>query len=199
MTEKPFRIVFLDAATFGDVSLKNYSALGECAFYETSTSEEVLARLRGAHAVVINKVVMDRSVLTASEAEELKLVAIAATGTDHVDLAVAKERGITVCNVPGYATEAVAQFTMALLLELVNNVGRYASLVRSGAWQKSRIFTLLDFPSFELAGKKLGIIGYGSIGQAVARIAQGFGMEILISVSPGVDGPVPAGRVPFNH
>ncbi len=197
MKKSPFRLVFLDAATFGDVSLGSFTSHWDCTLHGTSTPAEVVNRLKGAQAVVINKIIMDRTVLASPEAEGLELIAVAATGTDKVDLKAANERGITVVNVPGYATNAVAQFTMALILELATHAGRYAQLVRSGAWQKSATFTRLDFPSVELTGKTLGIIGYGSIGQAVAQIARGLGMEVLVSARPGSSGPVPSGRIPF--
>ncbi len=197
MEKGHFRLVFLDAATFGDVSFERFTSQWDCTFHQTTSPSEVLERLEGSQAVVINKIIMDRSVIESPKARELQLIAVAATGTDKVDLKAANERGITVCNVPGYATNAVAQFTMALMLELASHAGRYAQLVRSGAWQKSPIFTRLDFPSVELTGKTLGIVGYGSIGQAVAQIARGFGMEVLVSARPGTSGPVPNGRIPF--
>jgi glycerate dehydrogenase len=197
MKKSRLRLVFLDAATFGDVSFESFMAQWDCALHETSTSAEVLDRVGGTQAVVINKIVLDRSVLASPKAKSLQLIVVAATGTDNVDLKSAGERGITVCNVPGYATNSVAQFTIALILELASYPGRYAQLVRSGAWQKSQIFTRLDFPSIELTGKKLGIVGYGSIGRAVAHIARGFGMEVLVSARPGTSGPVPSGRLPF--
>ncbi len=197
MKQGRLRLVFLDAATFGDVSFQSFMTQWDCALHETSTPAEVLDRLKGSQAVVINKIVLDRSVLASPKAKGLQLIVVAATGTDNVDLKAAGERGITVCNVPGYATNSVVQFTMALILELASHPGRYAQLVRSGEWQKSRIFTRLDFPSMELTGKKLGIVGYGSIGKAVAQIARGFGMEVLVSARPGTSGPVPSGRLPF--
>ncbi len=197
MKQSRLRLVFLDAATFGDVSFQSFMAQWDCALHETSTPAEVIGRLEGIQAVVINKIALDRSVLATPKAKSLQLIVVAATGTDNVDLKAAGERGIAVCNVPGYATNSVAQFTMALILELASYPGRYAQLVRSGAWQKSQIFTRLDFPSIELTGKKLGIVGYGSIGKAVAQMARGFGMEVLVSARPGISDPVLSGRVPF--
>ncbi len=197
MKQSRLQLVFLDAATFGDVSFQSFTTHWDCTLYGISTPAEVLDRLEGTQAVVINKIALDRSVLASPKTKGLRLIVVAATGTDNVDLKAAGERAITVCNVPAYATNAVAQFTMALILELASHPGRYAQLVRSGEWQKSRIFTRLDFPSIELADKKLGIVGYGSIGQAVAQIARGFGMEVLVSARPGSSGPVPSGRLRF--
>jgi glycerate dehydrogenase len=147
---------------------------------------------------VTNKVVIDRAVLSSTAAKELKLVAIAATGTDIIDREAAKEFGVSVCNVPGYATQSVAQFTLALILELATRAARHGTAVRSDAWQKSPIFALLTFPSIELKGKKLGIIGYGNIGWAVAEMARAFGMEVLIAARPGSKEPTP-GRVPMRE
>ncbi len=198
MSRTDFRLVFLDAATLGDVSLEPLTAHWDCTIHEFTTPAEVRERLQGYQAVILNKVVLDRSTLNSVAAKEIKLIAVAATGTDNVDLEGARAHGIRICNVPGYATQSVAQFTIALILELATRVGRYAELVRAGAWQKSRIYTLHDFPTLELSGKKLGIVGYGNIGRAVAEMARGFGMEVLISVRPGSKGPVPPGRLPLN-
>jgi len=100
-----------------------------------------------------------------------------------------------VCNVPGYATQSVAQFTMALILELATHVGGYGKVVKAGAWQKSSVFSLLDFPTMELKGKKLGIIGYGNIGRTVAAMARSCGMEVLIAARPGSNEPISSGRI----
>ncbi len=190
-----FRLVFLDAATFGDVSLHRFEAYWDCTIHKLSTPAEVPGRLKGCQAVVINKVALDRSILERPEVQDLRLIAVAATGTDNVDLDSARNRGISVCNVPGYATQAVAQFTMALILELSSHVGKYSHLVRRGTWQKSPMFTRMDFPSIELNGRRLGIIGFGSIGKAVARMARGFGMEVAVSQRPGSSGPTPSDRL----
>ncbi|MBI2347635.1 MAG: D-2-hydroxyacid dehydrogenase [Deltaproteobacteria bacterium] len=192
-------IVFLDASTFGDVSLKRFSENWNCAVHKVTAPAEVAERLRGRDVVILNKVVLDGALLDSAAAKDLKMIAIAATGTDNVDLEAARARGITVCNVPGYAAQSVAQFTMALILELATRVGGYGELVRAGAWEKSPIYTLLEFPSFELAGKSLGIVGYGNIGRRVAEMARGFGLEILIAARPGSDRPVPQGRLPLDE
>lgn len=192
-------IVFLDASTFGDVSLKRFSENWNCAIYKVTAPAEVAERLRGRDVVTLNKVMLDGALLDSAAAKDLKMIAIAATGTDNVDLEAARARGIRVCNVPGYAAQSVAQFTMALILELATRVGGYGGLVRAGAWEKSPIYTLLEFPSFELAGKSLGIVGYGNIGRRVAEMARGFGLEILIAARPGSEGPSPQGRLPLDE
>ncbi|MFQ5681824.1 MAG: D-2-hydroxyacid dehydrogenase [Candidatus Binatia bacterium] len=195
MSQASFRLVFLDAGTFGDISFNRFTSQWNCTIHTKSTPIKVPRRIKGHQVVIINKVVLDRSLLESPEARDLKLIAVAATGTDNVDLQVAQAHGITVCNVPTYATRSVAQFTMALILELATRVNRYGELVRVGAWEKSPIFTLLDFPSIELEGKTLGIIGYGNIGQAVAKMARCLGLKVLIAARPGSSGSIPAGRL----
>src|SRR5262245_12105894 len=190
------KIVFLDAATYGDISLQSCIDQWDCTVHQVTSPSETCERLMGHSVVVTNKVVIDRAVL--SSAKELKLVAVAATGTDIIDREAAKEFGVSICNVPGYATQSVAQFTLALILQLTTRAAHYGSAVQSDAWQKSPIFTLLTFPSIELKGKKLGIIGYGNIGRAVAEMARGFGLEVLIAARPGSKEPQP-GRVPIRE
>jgi glycerate dehydrogenase len=197
-TEQP-GIVFLDAATYGDVSLSGFTERWSCAIHQVTRPAEVCQRLSNHSITVTNKVVIDRAVLNAPEARALKFIAVAATGTDIIDREAARELGIKVCNVPGYASQSVAQFTMALILELATRVGRYGDAVKAGAWQQSPVFALLDFPSIELKGKKLGIVGYGNIGRTVAEMARSFGMEVLIAVRPGAEGPIPPERVPLEQ
>jgi len=192
------KIVFLDAATYGDISLQSCIDQWDCTIHQVTSPSETSQRLLGQSVAVTNKVVIDRAVLSSTTAKELKLVAVAATGTDIIDREAAKEFGVSVCNVPGYATQSVAQFTLALILELATRAARHGTAVRSDAWQKSPIFTLLTFPSIELKGKKLGIIGYGNIGRAVAEMARALGMEVLIAARPGSKEPTP-GRVPMRE
>ncbi len=182
--QKP-RIVFLDAATYGDVSLQLFTDQWDCTVHPVTSSSETIQRLAGQTIAVTNKVSFDRAVLESPQAGELKLVAVAATGTDIIDHKEASKRGIKVCNVPGYATQSVAQFTMALILELATHAGSYRSLVAAGQWQKSQVFSLLTYSQIELSGKKLAIVGYGNIGRLVAQMARGFGMEILVAARPG--------------
>jgi glycerate dehydrogenase len=179
------KIVFLDAATYGDVSLERFTNKWKCTIHEITSPAETAARLSGQSIAVTNKVVIDKAVLNSADARDLKLIAVAATGTDIIDRDEAAKRNVKVCNVPGYATQSVAQFTMALILEFATRAGRYGDAVRDGQWEKSPVFSLLTYPSLELSGKKLGIVGYGSIGKAVAQMARGFGMEILIAARPG--------------
>lgn len=191
------KIVFLDAATYGDISLQPFIDRWDCTIYQVTRPAELRARLQGQSVAVTNKVVLDGTVLASTEAGELRLIAVAATGTDIIDRVAASQKQIQVCNVPGYATQSVAQFTLALILELATRAGRYGQAVRSQAWQQSPVFTLLDFPTIELQGKRLGVIGYGNIGRAVTAMAIGFGMEPMIAARPGSSGPLPPGRVPL--
>jgi glycerate dehydrogenase len=195
MTTPQPRVVFLDAKTFGDVSLRRFAERWCCTIHPITDPVEVADRLKGNAVAVTNKVAIGGAALSQPEAHDLKLIAVAATGTDIIDREAAKQLGIKVCNVPGYATDSVAQFTMALLLELAARVGRYGETVKVGAWQKSPVFSLLDFPTIELKGKSLGIIGYGNIGQAVAAMARAFGMTVLIGARPGSEEAVPQGRI----
>jgi glycerate dehydrogenase len=205
MSATPTRIVFLDAATYGDVSLQRFTDAWDCAIYQVTSSAETMQRLAGHCVAVTNKVVIDRAALNAPQARDLKLIAVAATGTDIIDREQAAMRGVKICNVPGYATPSVAQFTMALILELATRAGKYGEAVKSGEWQKSPVFSLLTYPTIELRGKKLGIVGYGNIGRAVAQMARGFGMEILIAARgepsrtarPGAEEAIPNDRIPL--
>jgi glycerate dehydrogenase len=192
------RLVFLDAATFGDVSLDRFSSQWNCTIHRLTAPSEVIARLQGYQVAIVNKVALNQSILMSPAAVDLKLIAVAATGTDNVDLQTARDRGIAVCNVPGYATQSVAQFTLALILELATRAGGYGEVVRRGSWEKSPIYTRFDFPTTELRGKKLGLVGYGNIGRKVAEMAQGLGMEVLISQRPRSSAPIPPGRRPFD-
>jgi glycerate dehydrogenase len=196
------KIVILDAATYGDIPLTAFTDAWDCTVHQITNSAQTGARLAGHTIAVTNKVVMNESILNSPDAGALKLIAVAATGTDIIDKETASKRGIKVCNVPGYASQSVAQFTLALIVELASRASSYAAAVKSGEWQKSPVFTLLTFPNIELSGKKLGIIGFGNIGRTVAQMARGFGMEILIGARPGGATP-PADRVPlaelFRH
>jgi glycerate dehydrogenase len=199
MSRRQTRVVFLDAATYGDVSLKRFMDSWGCTVHQVTSPSETIRRLAGHSVVVTNKVVIDRPVLSSPEAKDLKLIAVAATGTDIIDREEAARRGVKVCNVPGYAAQSVAQFTMALILELATRVGKYGEAVKAGEWQKSPLFSLLTYPTVELNGKKLGIVGYGNIGQTVAKMARGFGMEVLIAARPRSAQPVPGDRISLEQ
>lgn len=146
-------------------------------FYDQTSINEVCERTKDAEVIVCNKVIVDKKVI--DNAQHLKLICIAATGTNNVDLEYARIKGVTVCNVRAYGTPSVVQHVFVLLLMLLRNIPLYQSAVKNGAWQNSKEFCLLDYPIGDLSGKTLGIIGYGEIGQALARVAEAFGMEVL--------------------
>jgi len=193
------RVVFLDAATYGDISLRRFTETWDCTVHQVTAPGETAQRLAGHMIAVTNKVVIDKATLNLAEARDLKLIAVAATGTDIIDREQAARRDVKVCNVPGYATQSVAQFTMALMLELATRAGRYGDAVKLGEWEKSAIFSLLNCPTRELQGKKLGIVGYGNIGQAVAQMARGFELEVLIAARPGSTRAIPKDRISLDQ
>jgi glycerate dehydrogenase len=175
------KIVLLDAHTAnpGDVSWAPLEAIAACEIYPRTPLAKTVVRCADAEIVITNKAVMNREIISALP--KLKYIGVTATGFNIVDVAAAKERGITVTNVPGYSSPAVAQLVFALLLELTNHVGHHAQTVSSGRWQSCPDFCYWDHPIIELSGRTLGIIGYGDIGSAVARIAIAFGMNVLAS------------------
>lgn len=190
--------VFLDAATIdcGDVDLTRLSRIAApLHLYPQTSPEELNHRHTDAWCVITNKVVLDRKFFQARS--NLRLVCVTATGINNVDLQAAEEHGVTVANCKGYSTETVAQHTFMLILALVRSLSQYQRDVTAGAWSKSDMFCLLDHPVRELKGLKLGIVGYGDIGQRVAEIARFFGMHILIVIRP--NGPPKPGRTPFHE
>lgn len=173
------KIVIVDGVTLnpGDLSWDALGAFGAYEVYPRSTPGETLARCRDAEAVITNKVVFDRAVI--SVLPKLKYIGVTATGYNIIDVAAAAESGIVVTNVPTYGTASVAQMVFALLLELTQHVGHHAATVREGRWSRCDNFCYWDFPLVELAGLTMGIVGCGRIGQATARIADAFGMQVL--------------------
>lgn len=175
------KIVVLDgcAANSGDISWDSIAKYGELKVYDRTAPDEVIARIGDAELVTTNKTVIDRNVMEACP--NLRYIGVLATGYNVVDVEAAKEHGIVVTNVPAYSTDAVAQFTFALLLEMANRVGDHDRSVKDGGWIRSKDFSYSVAPTMELAGKTIGIIGYGSIGQKVAEIAHAFGMKVLVN------------------
>jgi glycerate dehydrogenase len=185
------RIVFLDRATFSEQVRFDTAPLGPCEWIEHPVSKgaAVAARANGAQVLVTNKVKLPGSLLAGLPA--LRLIAAAATGVDNIDTAAARRQGLAVCNVRGYATRTVPEHVFALLLALRRNLGRYQQAVRDGEWSRSDIFCLHAYPIRDLAKSTLGVVGFGSLGQAVAKLAQAFGMRVLVSDRPGVAAPRP--------
>ena len=173
------KIVVTDGYTLnpGDLSWKEIEALGELKVYDRTRPDEIVDRCRDANIVLTNKVPFNEATL--AELPRLKMIAVTATGYNIIDVQAAAKKGIVVSNVPAYGTASVAQHTISLLLELTNHVGKHAASVAAGDWARSADFSYQLAPVTELAGKTLGIVGWGNIGEQTARIAQAFGMELL--------------------
>ncbi len=176
-------IVVLDGHTLnpGDLGWDELKALGPCQIFDRTPPAEVAARAADAEIAVTNKAILHRAQIEAMP--KLKCIAVTATGYNVVDTEAAKERGIVVCNVPTYGTRSVAQHTFALLLELTQHVGHHAQTVREGRWVRSPDWCYWDGPLVELDGLTMGIVGYGRIGQATARLAEAFGMRVITTAS----------------
>lgn len=173
------KIVVLDGYTEnpGDLSWNGLESLGELTVYDRTQSDEIAARIRGAGAVYVNKVALDRE--TIFSAPDLKFIGVLATGYNVVDIAAARERGIAVCNIPTYGTAAVGQFAIAMLLEICHHVAHHSDAVHAGRWEQNADWCFWDYPLIELAGKTMGIIGFGRIGQTTGRIARALGMNVI--------------------
>ena len=192
------RAVFLDYTSLdlGDLDLdplrRSFGDLQLCA---DTTPANVIERLQGASVAISNKALLNAQTLAACP--ELKLILVAATGTNNVDLEAARALGITVANCQGYGTPSVAQHTLGLLLALATRLVDYNKAVADGQWQQAKQFCLLDFPIVELEGKTLGLFGHGELGSAVAKLAEAFGMRVLIGQIPGR--PARAGRLALDE
>jgi lactate dehydrogenase-like 2-hydroxyacid dehydrogenase len=177
-------IVFLDMETIGKVNnMKLLSKLGKLETYNTTAPDQVVERCKGKEIVIVNKVKINEAAM--KQLPDLKLICVAATGVNNVDLNYAENNSIEVKNVAGYSTDSVAQLTFTMLLYLVNKPYYYDSFVKSGAYSRSASFTHHNEPFWELKGKRLGIIGLGTIGRQVARIAESFGMEVVFYSTTG--------------
>lgn len=172
------KIVILDgyAANPGDLSWDGLKALGECTIYDRTAPEDVLERAKGAEAILTNKVAITAGHMAALP--DLKYIGVLATGYNIIDIAVAKERGIIVTNIPAYSTPSVAQMVFAHILNITNRVQHYTDEIREGKWTNSNDFCFWDTPLIELLGKKIGLIGLGQTGYNTARLAIGFGMKV---------------------
>lgn len=191
------RAVFLDLATLtrDDLDLTAFDrAMPDWTGHPVTDKDTLHERIYDADIVLTNKVCLDADAIGA--APSLKLICLAATGTNNVDLDAAKARGVAVCNIRDYCTASVAQHVIALVLALTINIPGYRQLLREGAWKDSPQFTMLDFPIRELAGKTLGIVGFGTLGRATAALAEAFGMRVIVAERPG--GTAQPGRVPLE-
>ena len=176
------KLVILDgyAENPGDLRWDALRRFGELTVYDRTNpgnAEEIARRIGGAEIVITNKTPVSREVFDACK--NIRLVAVLATGYNIVDAAYARQRGIPVCNVPAYGTDAVAQYAIALLLEICSQVGHHSAAVRAGRWSEGPDFCFWDTPLIKLSGKTMGIIGFGRIGRAVGRIARAMGMRVL--------------------
>lgn len=192
------RAVFLDYTSLdlGDLDLDPLRrAFGDLQLCADTTPANVIERLQGVSVAISNKALLNAQTLAACP--ELKLILVAATGTNNVDLEAARALGITVANCQGYGTPSVAQHTLGLLLALATRLVDYNKAVADGQWQQAKQFCLLDFPIVELEGKTLGLFGHGELGSAVAKLAEAFGMRVLIGQIPGR--PARAGRLTLDE
>ena len=173
-------IVVTDAETVvgGGIDVEFLKEFGQVTVYDLTAPEQLIPRLQDADAVVCNKTRITADVMAACP--RLRYIGLFATGFNNIDVAYAADHGVTVCNVPGYSTEAVAQHTFALLLAITDRVHEYNDTVAQGDWIRSRTFAYFPIPLTELCGKTIGIVGYGAIGRRVGDMARAFGMKVLV-------------------
>ena len=177
------KIAFLDAATMGNVSFEPFERLGDFTRYENSTPEEARERVKDLDVLLINKVLVDKQLI--DSAPNLKLICIAATGVNNIDVEYAASKGIPVRNAVGYSTDSVVQTTFMHILSLVGGAPYFDESVKSGSYSRSGMFTDPNWNWWELAGKTIGIIGMGNIGSKVAKIAEAFGMNVCYYSTSG--------------
>lgn len=176
------KIVFLDTKTVGnDISLDPIKSEGDLRVYEVTSQKEIVERIKDADIVITNKVEINLGKRELEDASNLKLICVAATGYNNIDIEAAKLKNIPVVNVADYSTDSVAQMVFSYILTFTNSPLKFDKDVKNGEWSKSHIFTLLNYPITKLKGKKLGVIGYGNIGKRVAKIGKTFEMDILIA------------------
>lgn len=190
---------FLDFATVGPgVDTSELERLVDVRYHASSDPADVAERIRDVEIAILNKAKVDREAIVG--ATRLRLITLFATGTDNVDLATAKERGIAVSNIRDYCSTSLTQHVFALMLGLTHRIGGFDARVRAGAWANSRTFALFDYPIRELAGRVLGIVGYGALGQSVGRVGEAFGMRVMVAARPGTPpDAVPADRHAFDE
>ncbi len=196
MSQNSIQGVFLDAATLGsDIDLSVLGSMS-CHCWDTSSPEQVIARAKDADYIVTNKVIINKNVM--SQLPKLKLICVAATGVNNIDIPAAKELGITVKNVTNYAGSSIAQLVFSLLSELLLHTNHYSQLVRAGKWSDSPHFCLFDKPIIELTGKTIGLIGYGALAKSVEKVALAYDMKVLIAGRKG-QSKLDSNRLPFEQ
>lgn len=183
------KIVVLDgfASNPGDLSWEAFEKMGELTVYDRTAPHELHERIADADIIMLNKTPMNAAAFDA--APKLKLISVLATGYNVIDIQAAKAHGVRVCNAGSYSTNAVAQMTFALLLEATQQVGSHNAAVREGQWSSSKDFCFWNTPLMELSGKTMGLVGFGSIARAVAKVAEAFGMKILYTARSKRDDP----------
>jgi len=192
------KIVILDADTLGnDIDLSQIEKFGDVAKYPTTAPEQTAERIRDAEIVISNKVYIGQSEI--ASAHNLRLVCVAATGYNNIDLKALNARNIPATNVKGYSSQTVAQIVFAYILNVYGSLDKYQDLTKGGAWQKSSTFTMLNFPINDLENKTLGIIGAGNIGRRVKAIAEAFGMDVRMMAFPGKTYPESEKRLPLDE
>lgn len=192
------KAVFLDFASVGpglNVEVMHDVMPGIEIFDETGDGD-IADRIANAEVIVANKARITSTLI--QNCPSLRLITLVATGTDNIDLEAARENSVAVCNIRGYCTQSIAEHVFGCLLNLTHNLARYSATVREGVWQKSDNFCLMSFPIRELSGMTLGIVGFGSLGKGVAKMAQAFGMKVIISARRGTKS-VAEDRVPFEE
>ena len=191
------KIVLLDALTFGETDLSGFDSLGEVVVFQTTSAEQVQERITNCDVIVTNKVVITDTHM--QDTPTLKLICVAATGMNNVDLSAATKRNIQVKNVAGYSTDSVIQHTFSMLFYLMGHSRYYDESVKDGTYSRSPIFTDVSRPFSEIKGKKWGIIGLGSIGSGVAKIAEAFGAEICYYSTSGKNHSQPYKRLELDE
>ncbi len=192
------KIVFLDQATVGNLpNIEKFKAFGQYQAYDYTSSEQTAQRVADADVVITNKVVIDKQIM--ENCPKLKLICVAATGTNNIDLEAAQRLNIPVKNVAGYSTNSVVQITFALLMELMCHTSTYNTFIQSGDYSKGQSFTLLTPQFWELSGKRFGIVGLGAIGGKVAQIAEAFGAEVVYYSTSGANNNAQYKRVEMQE
>jgi len=197
--DDPVRAVFLDYQSMKPEELdfdRLAQATSDFVTHDATPPELIADRIAGFEVVILNKVKFLREHFEVSP--DLKLILVSATGTDNVDKVAAAEHGVVVCNVAAYGTPSVSQHTLMLMLMVATQVERYRDDVRAGLWSKSPMFCLMDYPILDLSGRTLGLIGYGELGREVGKLAEAFGMRVLVMGRTGVDYADDANRVSFE-
>jgi glycerate dehydrogenase len=192
------KAVLLDWATMGpDLDISELRALlPELEVFDETSDEEIAARISGAAIVLGNKIMVSETLFASTP--DMRFIGLTATGTDNIDLEAARKHGVAVANIRAYCTQSVAEHVFGCLLGLTHSLRDYADDVRDGKWQKAGSFCMLTHPIDELSAMTLGIVGYGELGQGVARIGAAFGMDVIVAARPGSP-DVPDGRVAFDE